>query len=351
MAERQTGQPPSKPLSQRQAMVLRTVVGAFVGDGGPIGSPTLSRLLPESLSSASIRNTLVELTGMGLVRKPHRSAGSVPTSLGLRVFVDELLDTPQLAEVERREIAFGFLEPTGDGVMHEASRALSERTHQLGFVLTPRVGRIVLRHLSLVRLAEGQVLVVLVTRTGATHRRVVADDGWGDQAELDRVAARLNERIAGHSLVEMRAQFAEEATRLRRRAARIAERATRIGALALATLDDPGDELVVATRLALLDQPEADPALMRELLEAVETKEQLVALLDRVIDSAGVRVSFGWEVEATGLERCAVVTAPYGDPVAPLGVLGVLGPSHMNYRRVIPLVDFLSRLVSEKLAA
>ena len=332
-------------------MVLRAVVGAFVGDGGPIGSPTLSRLLPESLSAASIRTTLGELTRLGLVDKPHPSSGSMPTEDGLRRFVTELIGAPRLADLECREIAGAFDEPTGEGVMHEASRTLSMRSHQLGFVLTPRVGRIVLRHLSLVRLAQERVLVVLVTRTGVTHRRVVADDGWGDQAELDRVAAELNARIVGSSLVDMRSQLAREAAHLRRRAADLAERAARIGAAALATLEDPGDDLVVATRLALLDQPEADPALMRELLEAVETKEQLVALLDRVIDSGGVKLSFGGESEGVGLERCAIVTAPYGDPEAPLGVLGVLGPRHMNYRRVIPLVDYLSRLVTEKLAA
>jgi len=337
-------------LSPRQAMVLRTVVGAFVGEAGPIGSPTLARLLPEPLSAASIRNTLAELTRAGLVRKPHRSAGSIPTEHGLRVFVDRLLDPPKLAELERREIAGGFDVPVGDGLMHEASRALSERTHQLGFVLPPRLGRIVLRHLSLVRLSSERVLVVLISRTGAAYRRVTLDDGWGDQAELDAVATLLNERIAGRSLMEMREAFADEARRLRRRAADQAERAVQIGAAALAIEGE--HEVVVATRLALLERRDAaDPTLLRELLEAVETKDRLVHLLDRVMDADGVRVSFGFERDGAGLERCVIVTAPYGDPSAPLGLLGVLGPNHMNYGRVIPLVEYLSRVVSERLAA
>lgn len=343
--------PRDELLTPRQAMVLRAVVGAFVGEAGPIGSPTLVRLLPEPLSSASIRTTLLELTQCGLVRKPHRSAGSVPTEQGLRVFVDRLLDPQKLAEMERREIAVELDAETGDGVMHDASRMLSEHSHQLGFVLSPRLGRIVLRHLSLVRLSQERVLVVLITRTGVAHRRVVVDEDWGDQSELDRVATLLNERIAGRSLEEMRGALAEEAANLRRRAARLAERAVEIGAHALATLSEPEGDLVVATRLALLDQPEADPALLRELLEAVESKRQLVALLDQVLDADGVRVSFGWESDRPGLERCAVVTAPYGAPGAPLGLVGVLGPNHMNYGRVIPLVDFLSHLVTEKFAA
>jgi len=337
-------------LNDRQAMVLRTVVGAFVGEAGPIGSPTLAKLLPESLSSASIRTTLSELTRQGLLRKPHPSAGSIPTELGLRVFVDTLLDPPELAEIERREIAGSFDAPIGDVLMREASRALSERTHQLGFVLPPRIGRVVLRHVSLVRLTRDRVLVVLVSQSGEAHRRVVSDDGWGEQAELDRVASLLNERVVGHSLGEMRDAFAAEARRLRRRAVDQAERVIEIGASAFAVEGE--HDLVVATRLALLDQGDGgDPRLLRELLEAVETQDRLVRLLDRVMDADGVRVSFGFEGDASGLERCAVVTAPYGEPGAPLGLLGVLGPNHMNYGRVIPLVEYLSRLVSEKLAA
>jgi len=331
-------------------MVFRTVVGAFVGEAGPIGSPRLARLLPEPLSTASIRNTLAELSGAGLVRKPHPSAGSVPTEQGLRVFVDSLLDPQQLAGVERREIAGRFEAPVGDVLMQEASRALSERTHQLGFVLPPRLGRIVLRHLSLVRLTSDRVLVVLVSHSGVAHRRVLVDDGWGDQPELERVASLLNERIAGRSLFEMRELFAEEAHRLRWHAADHAERAVQIGAQALAVEGE--HDLVVATRLALLDPADAtDPALLRELFEAVETKDRLVRLLDQVMDADGVSVSFGFEAEGSGLGRCAVVTAPYGDPGNPLGLLGVLGPNHMNYGRVIPLVEYLSRIVSEKLAA
>jgi len=326
-------------------MVLRAVVGAYVGEAGPIGSPTLARLLPEALSAASIRTTLAELTQLGLVRKPHPSAGSIPTRGGLRLFVDALLEPPRLAELECREIAGALDASTGDLLMQEVSRALSMRTHQLGFVLVPRIARIVLRHLSLVRLSSERVLVILITRSGVAHRRVVEDDGWGDQPELDRVATMLNERIAGRSLREMREIFAAEASSLRR-AADLAARAVRIGALALAVED--GDDLVVATRLALLDQPEADPTLLRELLEAVETQEQLVRLLDQVIDAEGVRVSFGGDGDAPGLERCAIVTAPYGDA---LGLVGVLGPNHMNYGRVIPLVEFLSRVVTERFAA
>jgi heat-inducible transcriptional repressor len=331
-------------------MVLRTVVGAFVGEAGPIGSPTLARLLPESLSSASIRNTLAELTRRGLLRKPHPSAGSVPTERGLRVFVDDLLDPQQLADVERREIAGSFEAPVGDVLMQEASRALSERTHQVGFVVPPRLGRLVLRHLSLVRLSRERVLVVLISRSGVAHRRVVEDDDWGEQSELDAVASLLNERIADRSLREMREHFAEEARRLRRRARDQAERAIQIGASALAIEGE--HDLVIATRLALLDRREgADPSLLRELLDAVETRDRLVTLLDRVMDADGVRVSFGFESDASGLERCAIVTAPYGEPGQPLGLLGVLGPNHMNYGRVIPLVEYLSRLVSEKVAA
>lgn len=347
-------QPEVADLSPRQAMVLRAVVGAFLGEAGPIGSPTLVRLLPEPLSPASIRNTLAELTRMGLVDQAHASSGRVPTHAGLRLFVDQLLDPQRLEDIERREIAGSFETAAGAAVMREASRALSERTHQLGFVLPPRLDRIVLSHLSLVRLGSDRVLVVLISRTGVTHQHAVRDDGWGDQAELDRVAGILNERIHGRTLSDVRGQLAAEARTLRRRVERLAERAVWIGVQALAEDVDGEDDgdLVVVTRLALLDQVELrDTSLLRELLEAVETREQLVHLLDGVLDARGVRVSFGWESEQPGLERCAIVAAPYGRSDEPLGLLGVLGPHRMNYGRIIPLVEYLSRLVTEKLAA
>jgi heat-inducible transcriptional repressor len=328
------------------------MVMAYVGAAAPIGSKTVSHLLSTSLSPASIRNTLMELAALGLVEKPHASSGRVPTDRGMRRFVDELLDPSHLAAYERRSIDYSLDEAEVDSVVNVASQLLSELTRQLGFVVAPRIDRVVLRHVSLVRLTTDHLLVVLISQTGETHRRVISDSTADDQARLDRAAAVLNERIAGLTLCEAREELAREARALRHRADRLASRVLELGARAVAPDEDGPIDLVLGTRLALLEQPEFhDPSRIRDLFAAVETKERLVEVLDRMLEEGGTRVAFGDEVDEPALHHCAVVASNYGADEAPLGVLGVIGPSRMDYWRVIPLVDFLSQRITEKLGA
>jgi heat-inducible transcriptional repressor len=338
-------------LGDRQAAVLRAVVMGYVGEAAPIGSKTISHLLPMNLSPASIRNTLAELAAQGLVEKPHASSGRVPTELGLRLFIDRLLDADELAAYERRNIAYSLGEAEVDSVAAIASQLLSERTRQLGFVVAPRIDRISVQHVSLVRLTTDQVLAVLVSQTGATHRRIIADASGDDQATLDRIATGLSERIFGLTLVEAREGLAREARALRHHADRWLQHVIELGALAVAPDEDGPVDLVLGTRLALLEQPEFhDPERIRDLFATVETKERLVEILDEVIGAGGTRVAFGDEVDEPGLHRCAVVASSYGVDT-PIGVLGVIGPSRMDYGRVIPLVDFLSQAITEKFSA
>ena len=329
---------------------MRAVVAAHVGGAAPVGSRTLASLLPVNLSSASIRNTMAQLAALGLVEKPHPSAGRVPTEAGLRLFVNELLDTAALVDYERRTLSDTVDDAEGGELMRVASRLLSERTRQLGFALAPRLYRVILRHLSLVRLSTDRVLVVVIARTGVSRQRVIHDTE-ASQAELDHIARTLNDRLEGRTLRELREALVDEARALRRHAGRILRRALEIGA---ALIEDEGDpsELVISSRLALLDQPEfQDPERVRELFHAIETHEDLVSYLDRMLAEPGVCVVFGSETGEPALRHCALVTATYGLPEAPLGRLGVLGPSRMDYARIIPLVEYLSELVTAKLAA
>ena len=222
------------PLSSRQASVLRAMVMAYVGSAAPVGSTTVSHVLPVSLSPASIRNTLAELTELGLVAKPHRSAGRIPTECGLRHFVDALLTPSDLAAYEQRTIAYSLEDTLVDSVARVASQLLSEHTRQLGFMVAPRIDRLALRHVSLVRLSTDHLLVLLISQSGVTHRRVIEDDSNDDQAALDRIATMLNERIVGLTLREARAGLAREANALRHSADRWVERVLELGALACA---------------------------------------------------------------------------------------------------------------------
>jgi len=351
---------------------MRAVVTAYVADAAPVGSKTVSQLLSVPLSSASIRNTMAELAELGLIEKPHSSAGRVPTEAGLRLFVDDLL-LPQQIDVEhQRRLRNSFGATDTQGAMELASHILSESTRQLGFVMAPRLSRVRLQHVTLVRVASERLLVVLVTQTGRSYNRLITDATSGDQAELDRVARVINERVFGRTLSELRESLRAEAVTLRHRAGSLLERAVLLGqrALELAEEVDEGMDLLVATRLALLDQPEfSDPERLREVLSAIEANERLTDLMETLIQDDGVSVALGDDLEEPGLQRCALIAAPYGgtqgraataspgDEInsggtsgrsSALGVLGVIGPSRMDYARIIPLVRYCSELVTEK---
>jgi heat-inducible transcriptional repressor len=335
-------------LNQRQETVLRALVRAHVGGAGPVGSTTLAHTLPIQLSAASIRTTMAELTELGLIEQPHTSAGRVPTEAGLRLFVDELVAAPGVGEWERRQIAHELESAGADVSLQVASGLLSARTHQLGFAVLPRLDRVALRHASLIRVCSDRVLVVLVSRSGVTYQRVIRDDRSGDQARLERIEAELNRRLAGHSLVELRVLLERESARLRDRAERLVFDTLLAAVHALAREAVSQADVLIPTRRPLVEQPEFhDPGRLAELWAVLETHQALLALLDRVLDRGGVAVTFGGEVNVPALRQCAAVTAACGTDDA-RALVGVLGPSRMDYARVIPLVHLFSELVTEK---
>lgn len=337
-------------LSERQAEVLRVVVSSWIGQAAPVGSETVAQLLPVPWSSATIRGTLAELAELGLVTKPHASAGRMPTEAGLRFFVSRLLGPRRLAREEMRDLAAEVEGGDPHGLRRAASRLLSERTRQLGFVLAAPLAELEIARVSLVRLSTSRVLAVLVTREGTTLRRVVAEEGRGDQAELDRMAASLSDSLAGGTLADARARLAAESRSLRDRADRLRARAFRLALEALAAPDDEAD-VVIATRLAVLDQPEfQDPERLRDLFRAIEARDRLIAVVDQILDPKGVTVRLGDELPDPAFRHCALVAAPYGAS-GTVGALGVIGPSRMDYARVIPLVGYLSELMTERFSA
>jgi len=334
------------------------VTTGFLFDPSPIASATVASLLPGKISSASIRSTMAELTDMGLLEKPHASAGRVPSERGLRHFVETLLKPAELGAWDRRVLSeeLDALRALAlDTALRRATDVLSSHTGQLGFALAPGIGSVAVRHLSLVRVSSERVLAVVVSGTGHAHQIVIDEPlrGPGDQAELDRIAALLNGRVAGSTLAEIRRDLSLELERLRHVADDLALRALELGLRICSEAEDEVD-LFLATRLALVDQPEfQDRGRIRELFAALETQEQLVEVLDRILSADAVSVTFGEDLGDVGLRRCALVAAPYRDALtgALEGAVGVIGPSRMDYGRIIPLVGFCSQLLTEKLHA
>jgi heat-inducible transcriptional repressor len=307
-----------------------------------------------------VRNTLAELSEMGLIDKPHASAGRIPTEEGMRIFVDRLLHLEGMEDERRASLDRSFDAVTADAATQLASQVLSDETRQLGFVVAPRLDQLLLRHVSFVRLSADRILAVLVDSTGHAHQRAIdctqriagSDRRWGgdiDQAALDRMAGVLNERVSGRTLQQTRDLLRREIRSMRNRASKTLEQALRLGLQAAeAAIESPTEgDLVIATRLALLEQPEfSDPDRLRELFGALEQSERLVDLVGELLDGDGVAVVLGDDLHFEGLAGCALVAARYGRSQ---GALGVIGPTRMDYERIIPLVGYCSRLVTDKL--
>jgi heat-inducible transcriptional repressor len=345
-------------LSERQAMVLRALVAAYVGQAGPVASNALVLLMPVPLSSASIRSTLAELHEAGLIDKAHASAGRVPTERGLRFFIDHLLELADLGPHHQR-----LLDRALDGVdaaetPHHASHLLSEYTRQLGFVVAPRFEHQRLRTLHLVPVSAERILVVLITEKGGVIERIIEEIDPVPQRDLERIGSLLAERVSGRTLTGLRGLLESERQRLRGEADDLMQHVWSLGLSACQTQSD--EDLVIATRLALLDQPEfSDPGRIRGLFTALETNQRLLDLLRRIAQTdsgetrVGLSMSLGTELGEPSLRDCVLMAVPYGMPAesGALGVLGVIGPQRMDYGRVIPLVSYCSDLVTRKLLA
>lgn len=345
-------------LSERQAMVLRALVAAYVGQAGPVGSKTLSQLMPSPLSSASIRNTLAELHEAGLIDKAHASAGRVPTELGLRIFIDHLLELVDLGPHHQRLLDRALEGVDAAETPHHASHLLSEYTRQLGFVVAPRVEHQRLRTLHLVPVSTERVLVVMITENGGIIERIIEQVEPTSRRDLERIGSLLAERVMGRTLVGLRELLEAERSGLRGEADDLMKRVWALGLGACQIQQE--EDLVIATRLALLDQPEfSDPSRVRGLFAALETNQRLLDLLHQIAEAdhgemrVGLSMSLGTELGEPSLRDCVLMAMPYGAPTenGALGVLGVIGPQRMDYGRVIPLVHYCSELVTRKLSA
>ena len=349
---RATPLPPG--LDARSAAVLREIVEQYVETGEPVGSRTLSRRLPMNLSPATIRNVMADLTDTGLLYAPHTSAGRLPTDLGLRLFVDGLLQFGELSDDERGSIS-AVLEASGrslEDMLTEASSMLSGLSSAAGLVLAPK-SEGALRHIEFVPLGPGRAMVVLVAADGHVENRVIETPPGLPPSALQQAGNYLNNRLAGRGLAELRAVVTTELAANRTELDELSAQVVESG---LATWTGEGGRtgnLIVRGQGRLLaDVTQIERlAAIQSLFERLETQETMLKLLELAETSEGVRIFIGAESGLFGASGVSMVVAPARAEGSGriVGAIGVIGPTRINYGRIIPVVDYTARVIGRLL--
>lgn len=334
-------------LSERQRRVLFAVIAEYVASGAPVSSQLLSERARLGLSPPTLRRALHDLTGMGLLVQPHTSAGRIPSDRAFRVFVDALRASAGEVDPEvRRALLEGVagLVPGEPGSWREIVRTLSEISAQAALVITPALSDSVLRQLRFVPLEPCKLLAVVVTREGLVHNAFVESSVPVGERELEQIHNYLSEKIAGRTLNEVRALLRGEMADAKARCDALRERASRLGAEALAASAVRAPQLVVEGHSRLFGRPELEGKLA-ELVGTLEQKGRLLDMLDKAAATdRGPLVIIGDE-GGEGFEGCALVTASFGAP-GEGGQVGVVGSARMDYRRALPLVSLSAQLIT-----
>jgi heat-inducible transcriptional repressor len=338
-------------LSERAQHLLKVLVERYINEGQPVGSRALARDAGLNLSPATIRNVMADLEELGLIIAPHTSAGRVPTVNGYRFFIDTLLTVKPLQQdiVQQLRHDLDHWESPED-LVETASRLLSDVTHMAGLVSLPRRETVAFRHIEFLPLSEQRILVILVTDEQEVHNKIIHAPREFSSSDLQAAANFLNSAYAGKDLAFIRDSLVQDLKRTREQLSQEIVDAAAIAELALAEQDRRRKAFVLSGEINLMDFSElATTERLRSLFETFHQREDIVQLLDRCIDTPGVRIFIGEESGYRAFNQCSLVTAPYsaGDQV--VGVLGVIGPTRMDYERVIPLVDLTAKLVGAAL--
>jgi heat-inducible transcriptional repressor len=335
-------------LSERMRRILEVIIEDYILTAEPVGSRTISKKSDLNLSPATIRNIMSDLEELGLLSQPYTSAGRMPTERGLRFYVDSIINVHELSDQEQQEIRSKYLSPLIEGpdLFREMSRILSLSSHYLGIVWTPRMSSVVLRHIEFVKLRRHLVLAVLVSTTGLVHNRIVEVEEDFSQSELDRLSDYLNSFLAGLTLYQVREKLLEQMRVAKKAYDHLLEQALKLGEKAFSSLDDT--DVFIEGKTNILNEPEfSNVSRMTDLFRTFEEKATMVKLLDKFLDPKGVQIAIGSESQVQEMETCSVVTSTYSCGGEVLGVLGVIGPRRMNYSRMIPLVGYTAKLLTE----
>jgi heat-inducible transcriptional repressor len=343
---------PTSELTERERRVLSLTVLCHISSGEPVGSRFVAKRLDLDLSPATIRNTMADLEEKGFLRQTHVSSGRIPTDLGYRFYVDDLVGagTGRPACLEGIRERFSQRRFEINELVRETSKVLSSVSRHAGLVLGPQFLNSRCQHLEFRRVGERKVLAIFVAERHLVQTRVLdLDEDWS-QEDLNAMSRLWNERFAALTIREVRSRLRELVSAEKAEFDRLMEQALELGRQALAAAGE-SEDLYVDGAANILDVPEfSHPDKMRALMRAIEEKGRLCRLLDECLRAGGVQVYIGGELSFPGLEDLSLVTAPYGRDNQVLGVLGIIGPTRMSYERIIPIVEYTASSLSECLS-
>ncbi len=336
-------------MNDRSREVFRHIVDAYVETGEPIGSRTLSRELGLDLSPATIRNVMADLEDLGLLFAPHTSAGRLPTELGLRLFVHGLLEHGNLTQAERESIE---AQCSGAGrslteVFEEASQTLSGLSRCAGLVVAPKAEE-TLKHIEFVSLGPGRALVVLVSASGVVENRIIDVPVGLPASSLVEASNYLTSRLVGRRLSEAQDDIRKELETQRAELNELTGKLIEAGLAFWGGGEERSGALIVRGQAQLLEDITAveDLERVRQLFTALETKESLLRLLTLTDSAQGVQIFIGAESDLFSLTGCSLVIAPYSNSEnTVVGAIGVIGPTRIDYARIIPMVDYTAQVI------
>ncbi|MDX1352660.1 MAG: heat-inducible transcriptional repressor HrcA [Thiomicrorhabdus sp.] len=338
-------------LNERSQLLFKNLMGLYLNDGKPVGSTTLANLPEIGLSSATVRNVMADLEKMGLIHSPHTSAGRIPTETGYRLFIDSMLTYEPISQQKeasiRNELSLGLNQ---DALIESASKVLSGITGMTSLVLMPDKQQEVLKHIDFIQLGANRVLVVLVFNDQDVQNRIIELEKPFSGDELQQTANYLNEHCLGKNLAEAKQFLMSRMDTIRSTTNEFMSSIVQATDFVLESQLEQKMPFLVSGKTNLLNYQElASSEKLKALFNSFEQHNEMVSLLDKSMQAQGVQVFVGRECGNEIYQDCSIITKPYEVEGEVLGVLGVVGPSRMNYQKVVPKVDMTAKILGSLL--
>lgn len=340
----------SQELPERSLFLFKSIVDHFINDGQPVGSRTLARDLGLDLSAATIRNVMSDLEDLGLLHSPHTSAGRIPTARGYRLFVDTLLRVGDLGDEEIQRMAEEMDAVNNmQNLMQRTSSMLSDITHLASVVMLPRIEQSTLNQVEFVSLSDNRILVIFVMSDNEVQNRIIHTARTFSASELEQAGNYLNKMFTGKDLHDIRKDMLAELESMKENVNRLMQAAIEMAQQAIDTNSQGGDYVLAGETNLMGVSGWDDIERLKRLFDAFNQKRDILHLLEQSINAKGVQIFIGEESGYEVLDDCSIVTSAYESEGQILGVLGVIGPTRMDYERVIPIVDLTAKMLGSAL--